>query len=204
VALRRHQWPVASASAEADTDAVRRISLSVLAGVALLGATVVVLHATSAGLAQPTLRTSAQLVAVAPAGLTRTAPRRLVDRRSGLKQTLAHLLATEAVFANPAARRPTVAGQSSAKQARPLIQPPMGMTCPVATTGGGGACSIVPCAVYVAEAQSSSVASAPGLGLAVLPSVTPRPSPGGKTPAGTCVSRPGRPPHMRWVSATGR
>ncbi len=177
---------------------MRRISLSVLAGVALLGATLVVLHATSAGLAQPTLRTSDQLVAVAPAGLTPTAPRRPADQRSVLKQTLAHLLATNAMFANPAARRPT------AIQPHRNIQAPQGMTCAVATGSTPGGCSIVPCAVYVASPAASTVTSGTGAGLAVLPSVIPRPSPGGKTPAGTCVSRPGRPPQTRWVSSAER
>jgi hypothetical protein len=185
---------------------VRRISLSLLAGVALLGATLVVLHATSNGLSQPTLRTSAQLVAVAPAGLHQTAPRRLVHRRSGLKQTLGHLLATESMFTNPAARRFTVPRRSTAIQAAPHIQLPLPLsrTCPVATGSNPGGCSIVPCAVYVASAATSTVTSGTGLGLAVLPSITPRPAPGGKTPAGTCVSRPGRPPQMRWVSSAYR
>ena len=168
---------------------MRRISLSVLAGVALLGATVVLLHGVSAGLSQPAvMRVSTQLVSVAPSGL---------GPRAALMQRLARFRTTLRALAKP---RPQ---HSSAPQAT-AVPGSQGMTCPAASGSGPGGCSIVPCAIYVGAAQPGYAVSRSAVGLAVLPKLVPAPSPGGRTPAGTCVSRPGRPPQLRWVSSAPR
>ncbi len=177
---------------------MRRISLSVLAGVALLSATVLLLHGAGASVSQPVIRVSAQLVPVAPSGLAPAAAPGLAAGKSGLRQRLARFRANLLRFALPPAPRPTVI------PAHPRIRPPLslGMACPAATGSSPGGCSIVPCALYVGAGQASYTVTS-GLGLAILPRATTAPAPGGRTPAGTCVSRPGRPPQLRWVSSAG-
>jgi hypothetical protein len=139
---------------------VRRIALSVLAGVALIGATVVILQRATASSSQPVARASVQLVAVAPSGLVpRTAPGRAAGK-SGLDQRLAQFLATHPLFLNPVVQR------AGAIPTRPRVRPslPQGMTCRAATASGTGGCSIVPCAVYVAGSGTAAGAcvSRPG------------------------------------------
>ncbi len=113
-------------------------------------------------------------------------------------RALAEFRATHPLF--PSVRQ-LKSGQR-AIHAPSLILPTQGMSCPVATGSRPGGCSIVPCAQYVGAVQTSYTAPASGLGLAVLPRVAPRPSSGGSAPA--CVSRPGPPPQLHWVSSAGR